>query len=290
MTSAVAPSLDDLRRRIDAIDDGLLDLIHERATIVGAIGAAKRAAGNAGAFRPGREAQVMRRLAARHHGPFGFATVVRLWREIMCEFTRLQGPFAVAVHLRDGRPGLWDLARDHFGGETPMTAHATPIQVIQAVNDGSATVGVLPVPSDDPDGSWWASLLSGEADRPRIITRLPFASAGNARGTGLDAVAIARLPAEPSGEDRTYLAFDMASDEISLGSVQRLVRQAGLPLRGFVRIERPRLGIACLTEVDDYVADDDPRLRALAEAAAGRLGGLKVLGAYAVPLTRNGAA
>ncbi len=290
MTSTVAPNLDDLRRRIDAIDDGLLDLIHERATIVGAVGAAKRAAGTAGAFRPGREAQVMRRLAARHQGPFGLATVVRLWREIMCEFTRLQGPFAVAVHLRDGRPGLWDLARDHFGGETPMAAHATPIQVIRAVDDGSATVGVLPVPSDDADGSWWTALLSAADDRPRIITRLPFASPGNARGTGLDAVAIARLPTEPSGEDRSYLAFDLAGDETNLGTVQRLVRQAGLPLRGFVRIAQPQAGDACLVEVDDYVADDDPRLAALADAADGRLRGIRVLGAYAVPLTEPGGA
>lgn len=282
MTSVAAPNLDDLRRRIDAIDDGLLDLIQERAKIVGAVGAAKRAAGSAGAFRPGREAQVMRRLAARHQGPFGFATVVRLWREIMCEFTRLQGPFAVAVHLPDGRPGLWDLARDHFGGETPMAAHGSPAQVIEAVTDGAATVGVLPVPAGEGNGSWWTSLPSAGEDRPRIITRLPFASAGNARGPGLDAVAIARLPTEPSGEDRSYLAFDLAGPDASPDALRPLLRETGLPLCGLLRIGR-----AGLAEVDDYLGDDDPRLALLEKAAAGRLGRLRVLGAYAVPLSET---
>ncbi|MCC7276031.1 MAG: chorismate mutase [Alphaproteobacteria bacterium] len=289
MNQAAAPSLDDLRRRIDAIDDGLLDLIHERTTIVEAIAAAKRASGNAAAFRPGREAAVMRRLAARHKGRFGLATVVRLWREIMCEFTRLQGPFAVAVHVTPEAPGRWDLARDHFGSQTPMAIHQTPVQVIHAVNDGSATVGVLPPPSDEADGMWWTSLLADEPGGPRIIARLPFASAGNARGTGLQAVAIGKLPTEPSGRDRSYLAIDMA-DDTSLGATQRRLHDAGLPLRGLVGVDQPRLGIVHLAEIDDYLADDDPRLARFRELSARRLRGLKVLGAYAVPLAEGPAA
>ncbi|MGE0725429.1 MAG: chorismate mutase, partial [Alphaproteobacteria bacterium] len=55
MTTAAAPSLDDLRRRIDAIDDALLDLVQDRTSVVQAIGARKRGGGGpATAFRPGR--------------------------------------------------------------------------------------------------------------------------------------------------------------------------------------------------------------------------------------------
>ncbi|MGE0717205.1 MAG: chorismate mutase [Alphaproteobacteria bacterium] len=287
MTQAAAPSLDDLRRRIDAIDDGILDLIHQRTKIVEAIGAAKRATGSAGAFRPGREAQVMRRLAARHEGRFSLATVVHLWREIMCEFTRLQGAFAVAVHAGADSQGRWDLARDHFGGETPMTMHATPVQVIHAVNEGAATVGVLPPPSDEPEGTWWTGLLGDEPGGPRIITRLPFASAGNARGgAAMQAVAIARLPTEPSGQDRSYVAIDMA-DDTSLGTTQRRLHDAGLPLHGIVAVELPGQGVLHLAEIDDYLADDDQRLAAFRNLAMGRLNGVKVLGAYAVPLAES---
>lgn len=283
MTSVAAPSLDDLRQRIDAIDDGLLDLIHERATIVGAIAAAKRASGSAGAFRPGREAQVMRRLAARHHGPFGLATMVGLWREIMCEFTRLQGPFSAAVQMACDRPGLWDLARDHFGGETPLEAHPTAEAVIAAVEDGRATVGVLPTPADGAGGDWWPRLLSDAADRPRIISRLPFASPGSARGEGLDAVTIARLPTEASGLDRSYLALEPVAPGDADGWIGSLAADTGLPLRGIAG----RAGSACLIEIDDYITDDDPRLGDLRQRAAGRLRGLTVLGAYAVPLTET---
>ncbi|BBK39376.1 chorismate mutase [Allostella sp. ATCC 35155] len=272
-STTVAPSLDDLRRRIDAIDDGLLELIQERAAIVGAIAAAKRASGSAGAFRPGREAQVMRRLAGQLSGPFGLATMVRLWREIMCEFTRLQGPFSAAVACTAGHPGLWDLARDHFGAETPLAGHATPDSVLAAVEAGEATVGVLAVPSAAPEGAWWPRLRSDDADRIRIISRLPFASAGSARGPGLDAVAVARLPTEASGQDRSFLALPVAD----AGETVRILQAAGLSLRGAGAVAAG----ATLAEVEGYLDDGDARL---ARLPAGTL----VLGAYAIPLAESG--
>ncbi|WP_374446533.1 chorismate mutase [Stella sp.] len=275
MTSTVAPSLDDLRRRIDAIDDGLLDLIQERAAIVGAIAAAKRASGSAGAFRPGREAQVMRRLASQLDGPFGVATMVRLWREIMCEFTRLQGPFSAAVDCAPDRCGLWDLARDHFGAETPLAAHGSAEAVIGAVAAGAATVGVLAPPSAAPAGAWWPRLRSADRARVRIISRLPFASPGSARGPVRDAVAVACLPTEPSGHDRSFLAVPAAGP----AEAADLLHTAGLaPYGAAVAADG-----AVLAEVDGYLDDADPRLARLPS-------GTLVLGAYAVPLAESGGA
>ena len=95
------PQLEQLRRAIDAIDDQLHDLLMKRTELAGQITAAKRAAvpgvDGAGFMRPGREAQVIRRLAARHHGPFPKLAMVQLWREIMSAFVGLQTPFTVAV-------------------------------------------------------------------------------------------------------------------------------------------------------------------------------------------------
>src|SRR3546814_7390778 len=62
------PSLDDLRRQIDYIDDAIHDLLMRRPDLGRQIG---RATGQGGVFiRPGREARVLRRLVARHTGPF----------------------------------------------------------------------------------------------------------------------------------------------------------------------------------------------------------------------------
>ncbi len=64
--SADSNKLDDLRAEIDTIDESLHDLIMRRAEVVARVKDAKRGAGG-GVFRPGREAEVLRRLVGRHN-------------------------------------------------------------------------------------------------------------------------------------------------------------------------------------------------------------------------------
>src|SRR6516225_5584137 len=133
-----------LRRRLDEIDDKLHDLLIERAEIVAAVAKSKRD-GNLPAFQPGREAQIIRRLVDRHHGEFPVDTLVRMWREMLAATVRLQSRFAVAVFAPIESQGFWDLARDHYGSHTPMSAYRSIGQVIRAVAEGQASVGVLPM-------------------------------------------------------------------------------------------------------------------------------------------------
>ena len=173
MTEAkVAPmSLEEVRKRIDAIDTELLRLVEERAALAHDVAAAKAAAGDAGRFglRPGREALVLRRLVRRHSGPFPVQSLVRLWREIMSSLLRLQGPFSVAVLTggEDTPPGLWDLARDYYGATTPMIACQGASQVMREVSEGRATVGVLPFPEQGERTPWWPMLFGAGPDEPK---------------------------------------------------------------------------------------------------------------------------
>jgi len=89
-------NLDDLRGEIDEIDTALHDLIMRRAAIVENIAAAKGEQ-TASGMRPAREAEILRRLVARHSGPFPRASLVRIWREIISAVTAMQGPYSVAL-------------------------------------------------------------------------------------------------------------------------------------------------------------------------------------------------
>ncbi|HVJ57773.1 MAG TPA: chorismate mutase, partial [Terrimicrobiaceae bacterium] len=60
--------LDELRRRIDAIDDELLRLLNERAVVAKEIGAIKNREGLP-IYSPEREDRVIRSLIERSEGP-----------------------------------------------------------------------------------------------------------------------------------------------------------------------------------------------------------------------------
>ena len=57
-------NLSDLRREIDDIDDAMHDLLMRRASVVERVKQLKKKNGNV-IYRPGREAEIMRRLAER---------------------------------------------------------------------------------------------------------------------------------------------------------------------------------------------------------------------------------
>ena len=96
-------ALSDVRREIDTIDDAIQDLLMKRTELVVQVAEAKaRSASAAGhgsfiAFRPGREAEVLRRLAGRQKGRFPLKVVFRIFREVISTMTRIQGPFRVDV-------------------------------------------------------------------------------------------------------------------------------------------------------------------------------------------------
>ncbi len=284
--SAIPSDLEGLRRRIDAIDDRLHDLLIERAEIVAMVAASKRD-GKLSPYHPGREAEIIRRLAARRPGRFPLATLVRMWREMLAATVRQQAPFAVAVFAPGDRPWVWDLARDHYGSNTPMSLHDSACRVIQAVGRGEVSVGVLPLPGPDDSDPWWRHLISRNGEAPRIVARLPFGPRGNARGDGAptsfqDALAIGFAVPQETGEDRTLFAAETAPD-LGRARILALLAELRLACTRFAACKGED-GVLALIEIDGFVPAQDPRLGGFAVRCGPSLRRLSPLGGYAVPL------
>src|SRR5688500_13821143 len=252
--------LEDLRRRIDGIDDRLQDLLIQRMEIVARVAASKRSAGGVAAHQPAREAEIMRRLVSRNHGGLPPATLVRIWRELLAATTRAQGSFTIAVYAPPESQGFWDVARDHYGSHTQMLAYRSTGQVIHAVTDGQAAIGVLPMPREEDPDPWWRHLLSTDDNAPHVIARLPFGGRGNARGDG-DALAIGRGAEQPTGRDRTLLVTENAP-HTSRGRMFATLAGLGLACSFMASCEHAE-GANTLIEIDGFVPVSDPRLDSL---------------------------
>jgi chorismate mutase/prephenate dehydratase len=272
--------LETVRREIDALDDAIHDLLKRRVSLVGQVARAK---GRGLPVRPGREAEILRRLVARHSGNLPPVVLISIWRELMGAMTRLQAPLAVALCAPQKSVGYWDLARFQFGSSTPFTLHRTPAPVLRAVSDGQATVGVLPMPQEEETDPWWPHLVSEQPDAPRVIARLPFIEHPTGRFEDLSALAIGKTDPEPSGDDRTLIAIE-AEIEVSRARLHELLKAAGLD-GGILAM----VGIGgddglWLIEIQDFVARDDERLANLVALANKTIRRVVLLGAYATPI------
>jgi chorismate mutase len=165
-------SLADLRREIDRIDEAMHALLMERGEIIDRLIAIKQTQESGSAFRPAREAQMMRRLVDRHAGILPLDTVESIWRVIIATFTYVQAPFSVHADLSAGEAAMRDSARFHFGFTVPFVPHMGAASVVAAVSDSKGDLGLVPAFAAAGAGAWWNALEFDAA--PKIIARLPF--------------------------------------------------------------------------------------------------------------------
>jgi chorismate mutase/prephenate dehydratase len=274
--------LDDLRQEVDEIDAAIHDLILRRADLLGdRLGPA--------AFRPAREAQVLRALISRHRGGFPRRVLVRLWREMISALTGMHDHFAVAAFVPEEGPDLRRVARDHFGSETPITPCESIMSVLRQVTEKHASVGVLPLPQEDESDPWWRHLARGGEAVPRIVARLPFAvpdPAAPGASEIADSLVIAFAEYEPSGQDRSFLVVE-TGEQISRSKLSRQLGEAGLApvnIQGWAEPSGQRLH---LIEIDGFLSGGDERLRRLGAREDGDLLHSWAIGGYALPLTRE---
>ncbi len=165
-------SLADLRRELDRIDAAMHALLIERGEIIDQLIETKKTQETGSAFRPAREADMMRRLVERHYGNLPLDTVEGIWRVIISTFTYVQAPFSVHADLSAGDAAMRDSARFHFGFTAPFVPHMGASSVVEAVTESKGDLGLVPAFAIAGAGPWWAALELETA--PKIIARLPF--------------------------------------------------------------------------------------------------------------------
>jgi len=186
-------TLADLRREIDHIDEAMHGLLIERGEIIERLIAVKKTEESGSAFRPAREADMMRRLVQRHHGSLPLDTVEGIWRVIISTFTYVQAPFSVHADLSAGDALMRDSARFHFGFTVPFVPHMGAASVVQAVTASKGNLGLVPAFAIAGAGPWWTALEFDTA--PKIIARLPFVERAD-HPAGMPVFVISRVAAD----------------------------------------------------------------------------------------------
>jgi chorismate mutase len=189
-SSSDMPSLADLRREIDRIDEAMHRLLIERSEIISRLIKVKKTQEKGSAFRPAREAEMMRRLADRHRGILPLDTAESIWRVIISTFTYVQAPFSIHADLSAGSAQMRDSARFHFGFTVPFVAHMGAAAVVAAVSDSAGDLGLVPANATPGAGAWWNALEFDSA--PKIIARLPFVERAD-HPAGLPVFVISRV-------------------------------------------------------------------------------------------------
>jgi chorismate mutase/prephenate dehydratase len=137
--------LHSLRLGIDTLDEKIQTLISARAALVKEVGQIKQELGeSADCYRPEREAEILRKVAARNQGPLSDEDLTYLFRELMSVCRALEQPMRVAYLGPEGT-FTQTAALKHFGHSVQLMPQSSIEQVFHDVEAGAMAYGVVPV-------------------------------------------------------------------------------------------------------------------------------------------------
>jgi chorismate mutase/prephenate dehydratase len=135
-------SLNDLRQKIDSLDDKLLTLLEERMGVVKEVGRLKNSKGGA-IYRPEREKEIIERLS-KSSGHLNKQAIEAIFLEVFAISRNLELPERVAYLGPEGSY-THQAAESRFGGVSEYMPMSTISNVFKTVASGRAKYAVVPI-------------------------------------------------------------------------------------------------------------------------------------------------
>ncbi|MHC4204673.1 MAG: prephenate dehydratase [Planctomycetota bacterium] len=136
-------SLEELRRRIDELDNQLVMLLNERARVVVDIGKLKNKTDKP-VYAPDREKDVFARIIKANEGPLPDKCLIAIWRELMSGSFVLERPLRIG-YLGPGGSFSHNAAMLKFGQSVEYEPLADITSIFDEVSKGHCDLGLAPV-------------------------------------------------------------------------------------------------------------------------------------------------
>ena len=246
-------SFNELRGRLDEIDDKIVRLLIERMSISEEVGKVKsREKGRQDFSEPAREAEVIRRLQRLAGDDLPEAFVDRLYREIMSESMRRQRPLRVS-YLGPAGSFSHEASLNHFGGAALHQGESSIQACLEAGESRRADRAIVPYENSTEGGvgetldllAGTTLVASGEAQL-RICQNLL-----GSPGQSIEDIEVVHSHPQSLAQCRRWL-------------------DANLP-------GRERLGCASNSAAAALIAEAGPKAAAIGPAGAATLYGLSIL-------------
>jgi chorismate mutase/prephenate dehydratase len=136
-------SVDVLRKKIDQIDEKVVALLNDRASLAQKIGRHK-SQNNQDVYVPHREKQILQRLSHLSRGPLPEHSIRAIFREVVSACRSVEAPLKIAFF---GAEATYShlAAREKFGSTVTLLPTASISEVFGEVSQQRVSFGVVPI-------------------------------------------------------------------------------------------------------------------------------------------------
>ncbi len=193
------PTLDELRKQIDQIDESIISSLNNRAEVVLQVREAKQR-DKMDIYSPERERKIVERVAElAEKGKFPKSSVERIFREIVSATRSLVGELSVC-YTGEERSPAHTAALKQFGNEVKFHSKNSVAEIFRSVEEGESHFGIIPM--EFGSGGFVTSTISAFIDSPlQIVAEI---NEGREELRTRFVIVGAKSP-EASGHDKTTL-------------------------------------------------------------------------------------
>ncbi|MDQ7031975.1 MAG: prephenate dehydratase [Desulfonauticus sp.] len=136
-------SLEDIRKKLNEIDQNLVELLNKRAELSLEVGKIKAQSDDL-VFKPFREREILKKIQQINPGPLPSEHLVAIYREILSSSRRLQRPQVV---LFLGPEGTFShlAALEYLGQSVEFRPKNSIEGIFQGISCGEAELGIIPL-------------------------------------------------------------------------------------------------------------------------------------------------
>lgn len=217
--SSTEQQLQQIRQRIDSIDQKIQELINQRAACAKEVADAKRNSKQAVYFRPEREAQILRRVIQRNdNGNLPAKDVAQIFRLIMTKCLALQQPVTVA-YTGSPKSLAHQATIKFFGPIIKPQSILNPEKLLQTVVNKKVNCGVLPL-ENSLDGIIHSTLEGLMGSSVKICGEIKLVSkTKQGKNNFTRFVIVGTESAAPSGVDKTSFLISVANKPGALAKI-----------------------------------------------------------------------
>ncbi|MBJ57072.1 MAG: hypothetical protein CMP24_02380 [Rickettsiales bacterium] len=174
--------IDKLRKKIDSIDNDILNLLNKRSVIATKIGKIKKKNGKStNYYRPERQINILRRLIKTKKNTLEIPFIINLWKIIFFFQTKLQGKIKYIVPKNFSNTDI-SLIINYLGQEVKFEFKNN---IETAFNDTLKNMNsllFLPYPSENKNCKWWTDvkvnslfviasvpIILGKNQKPKLV-------------------------------------------------------------------------------------------------------------------------
>ncbi len=236
-----ADSLEELRTRIDALDEQIARLLQERATLSLRVGQTKAGGESAPIFVPHREAEVLAHVQSVS-GPLQEGALASIYREILSTSRALQRPTRIA-HLGPAATFGHQAALEKFGSAADLEPCQTHAEVFSMVEKGAADYGLVAFENstEGPVNEVLDRLVDTQLQICAEVT-LPISHTLLSRGDSLKKVKRVLSHPQAAGQARVWLAAHLPEAALLPATSNGKAAEAGNVTRFLVLARAPSEG------------------------------------------------